>query len=197
MPPCAYRPLRSLALSTVGVGHKPDPVSPVRSADGGSWYTIPPSIIAERSEPPEHRVQSASAKLGHVFDDDPARRDLFDDAAVFEPEPRSLSGKPSALSSNRNVLAGKAAADQIDGPRLLCNHHAIESADVVMDGHPGPMLGQHALAERFDLAEHRGRHARPLQPEREAADAAEQIQELHAALAWPGRIVAMARCSSQ
>jgi hypothetical protein len=49
-------------LEPCGVGHDPNPVPAVRSANGGSGYTMPFRIVADRSERPEHRVQSASAK---------------------------------------------------------------------------------------------------------------------------------------
>lgn len=143
---------------------------------------MPLRIIPERSEAPEHDVQSARAKGWDVFDDDPARARFLDDAEVFEPQAGTLPAKAGAFSGDGNVLAGKTAADQIDGHAMLCQGPGAKSTNVVMDWHPWPVLRQHAPAERFDLAEHRRLHAGTLQPEREAADAAEQVKHPHGAL---------------
>jgi hypothetical protein len=140
---------------------------------------MPLRIIPERSEAPEHGIQSTRAKGRDVFDDDPARRDFLDDAAILEPEAGSLAGEPSPLACDADVLAGKTPAYQIDGACFFRNHQAIESAHVVMYRNPWPVLRQHAPAERFDLAEHRGRHAGALQPQAEPADPAEQVENLH------------------
>lgn len=70
-------------LKPCGVGHNPDPISPVWRANGGSGNTVPLSIKAERSDFPEHLVQSARAKGGNVFDDDPLGVGFFDEAAVL------------------------------------------------------------------------------------------------------------------
>ena len=140
---------------------------------------MPFRIIPERSEAPEHNVQSARAKGRDVFDDDPARRNFLDDAAVLEPEAGALATKPGASPGDADVLAGKATAYQIDGACLLRNHHAIESPNIVMDWHPWPVFRQHGAAIRFDLAEHRGLHAGRFQPEGKATDPAEQVEHPH------------------
>jgi hypothetical protein len=62
-------------------------------------------------------------------------------------------------------------------PGTQLSRRVSQRPDVVMDRHPRPMLRQHAPAERIDLAErHRPEPARPLQPEAEPADPAEQVQ---------------------
>jgi len=120
---------------------------------------MPLRIIPERSEAPEHDVQSARAKGGDVFDDDPARARFLDDAEILEPETGTTAGESCAFAGDGKVLAGKPAADQIDGHAMPGQQLGAHSPNVVMDGHPGPMLRQHAPAERFDLAEHRGLHS--------------------------------------
>ena len=134
---------------------------------------MPLRIIPERSEAPEHDVQSARAKGGDVFDDDPARARFLDDAEILEPETGTTAGESCAFAGDGKVLAGKPAADQIDGHAMPGQQLGAHSPNVVMDGHPWPMLRQHAPAERFDLAEHRGRHACAFQAEAKAADTAE------------------------
>lgn len=174
-----------LASQAVGVGHNPDPIPAVASANGGSGYTVPFRIIPERSETPEHDVQSARAKGRDVFDDDPPRPDFADDAEVFEPQAGTTASEPSAASRNADVLAGKTPAYQIDGACLLRNHHAIESGNVIVNWNPWPVFCQDSPAERLYFAEHGGLHAGALQPEAEPADAAEQVKHPHDAL--PGK----------
>jgi len=90
-PPCLWPsgfrgPHAGTASNVVGVGSDdPDPIAPVRGAKVSSGYTVVPSIIPERSEPPEHDVQSARSKGWDVFDDDPRRPELVDDPAVLVP----------------------------------------------------------------------------------------------------------------
>jgi hypothetical protein len=71
---------------TVGVGHDPDAVPAVRSANGGSGNTVPFRVIPDLSERPEHAVQSARAKGRDVLGNDPPRPDFRDDPVHLEPE---------------------------------------------------------------------------------------------------------------
>jgi hypothetical protein len=76
------------------------------------------------------------------------------------------------LASTTEVLARKAGGDDIDTDAVSLKALGCELAHVVIAGHLGPMLRQHAPAEGFDLAEGDCLEtARPLQPERKAADA--------------------------
>ena len=76
-----------LESSTVGAGHDPDPISPVRCANGASGYTMPFRIVAERSDFPEYLLQSAGAKDCHVFDEDIFRAHFADEPGILRPEP--------------------------------------------------------------------------------------------------------------
>lgn len=156
-----------------GVGHDPDAVPAVRSANGGSGYTVPLRIIPDRSERPEHLVQSARAKGCDVFADDPARPRFGDDAVHFPPEAGSFSVEPGALSGEADVLAGESSADGVDmsGQRLSC-----EGSDVVMDGDSGPVLGDDAASIGVYFAELDGlKMPRAFEAEREPANAGEQV----------------------
>jgi hypothetical protein len=44
------------------------------------------------------------------------------------------------------------------------------------------VLGEHSSAERIDLAERDGSHPGPFEPEGEAADAREQVKDIHVRL---------------
>ncbi len=142
-------------------------------ADGGSGYNVPLRIIPDRSEPPEHLIQSASAKGSDVFDDDPRRPDFIDEAPVFVPEAGTLAVEAGAFAGDGDILAGEAAADDIGNNSVCCQARSGEGSNIVIDRHSGPMFRQDGAGERFDLAEGHGRHAGAFEPEGEAADAAE------------------------
>jgi hypothetical protein len=78
-----------------------------------------------------------------------------------------------------DVLAGEAAADEIDGNSVSSKSIGCEGADVVIDRHSWPVLRQHGAAEPVDLAEGDRAHAGLLEAEREAADAGEEIEHAH------------------
>lgn len=52
-----------------------------------------------------------------------------------------------------------------------------KGSDVVIDGHPRPMLFEDGAAIGIDLAEGDGLHAGPLEAEREAADAGKEVED--------------------
>jgi hypothetical protein len=156
----------------LGVGNDPDPVPAVRSANGGSGYTVPLRIIPERSEAPEDDVQSARAKGADVFDDDPRRADFRDEAVELEPEAAAFTGKSCSFSCEADILAGESSTDDIDFLRHIgggqCGH-------IFKNRYVGPVLTQHQPSFGVDLAKRGGPHARALQPQREAPDPAEQV----------------------
>jgi hypothetical protein len=54
------------------VGNDPDPVPPVRGTDGGSWYTVPDSIIPERGNVSEYGSHPETKQAWDVLHDDEA-----------------------------------------------------------------------------------------------------------------------------
>ena len=161
--------------SARGVGHDPDAIPLVRSADGGSENKMPLRIIPDRRKAPEDATQSATAKGWDVFDDDPARRDFLNDAEVFEPEAGSIAAEAGATSGDADILAGEAAADEVGNNSVCCQSGCGEGANVMVAGHSRPMLRQHAAAKRFDFAERNGLHAGALEAEAESANTGEQV----------------------
>jgi hypothetical protein len=68
-------------------------------------------------------------------------------------------------------LAGKAAADTINGNSVCREPFGGEFSHVMIAGNLRPMLSQHALAERIDLAEGDGfEPTRTLEAKRKPAD---------------------------
>lgn len=180
---CSRSPRPPLsAMVALGVGNQPEPVAAVRGAKVGRGYTIPPSIVPERSEAPEHLVQSAMAKGRDVFDDGPFRAEFTDDPGVLPPEAGAFSREARARSREADVLARKSTADEV-GTTGAGGHEFIIIAprqrSHVVEKHRVPMIGQDASAIFIRFAERHGFHAGPLKAEREGANAGKQVEHLH------------------
>jgi hypothetical protein len=50
----------AFVLLASGVGNNPEPVPPVRGANGGSGYAVPPRIIPERGQVSENVSKSST-----------------------------------------------------------------------------------------------------------------------------------------
>lgn len=146
----------------VRVGHNPDAVPPVGSANGGSGNTVPFCVKPDRSEAPEHLVQSARSKGRNVFNDREFRAGFGDDPEHFEPEAGAISAESGAATSNADVLARKAAAHNINGNSICRESVGCDFADIIVTGDSGPMLCQYLAGIRLDLAE----RDRPKSPSR-------------------------------
>jgi hypothetical protein len=96
------------------VGNNPDPVAPVRGADGGSRYTVPDSIIPERGKICENSSKPGTKETWHVFHDDDVGSYLANKSCVLAPQTRSRTFDASALASVGEVLAGEPSADGVD-----------------------------------------------------------------------------------
>ena len=136
---------------------------------------MPFRIIPDRSEAPEHFVQSSRAKGWDVFDDGDLRADFGNEPVELEPETASAPAKSGSSTGEADVLTGKSSADNVDGSNICPS----QSPYILEDRHVRPMLAQHRAAVRLDLAERHGGHARALKTEAEATDAAEQVEHLH------------------
>src|SRR4051812_8917921 len=62
----------SFQSRAIGVGHDPDPVPPVRSANGCSRYAVPFRVIPDRGQVPENSLHSSSKESWDVLHDDVA-----------------------------------------------------------------------------------------------------------------------------
>ena len=131
----------------LGVGNNPDPITPVRGTNGASGYTMPFRIIPERSERPEHSIQSARAKGADIFDEDVARLEDFDRFGVLEPESAAFAGESSAFSGKADVLAGESSTQEIDG----FDGSPINCANISVSLDVRPMLGEHSLTVWVDF----------------------------------------------
>ena len=168
----------------------------MRRTNGGSRYNVPSRVIPERGKVSENSGKSSSPQSPDVLHDDELRSKLANQAAVLSPQSASFSVETRTSASHRYVLAGKAAADGVDGcDSIGSKPGSVKVSHVVIDGYVRPVLGQHAPAEVLDLAEGDGLKACAFQAEAERADAAEQVEQHHAVAAsfarrWLNRICA-------
>jgi hypothetical protein len=116
----------------VGINCKnPDSLALVGSTDVGSGEHKPCSIIPCFGQVPEYDVESPRGKEWGVFHECESRSYFANDSVHFFPESRAGTGDSFALSCATDILAGEAAADDIDesAPRL-----SVEGGNVVPDG---------------------------------------------------------------
>jgi hypothetical protein len=174
------------------VSNDPDAVTTVRRANVGRRDTMPFRIEPERMEISKDGVQSASAKLGAVFDDNDPRCDLVDKPCELAPKSAARIFESSTLAGDADTLAGKAPADCVNGNSIGSKSLCGKLSNVMVTGHLGPVFREDAAGKLFDLAERDGLEpARPLQAEREPAYTAEQVEKLeglHSPLPRFGRI---------
>lgn len=169
-PLCFIMDGASWLACVVGVGsNDPDPIASVWCAKGGSGYTMPLSIIPERSERPEHFVQSSRPKGCDVFEEEPLRLDFPREPGDFVEQAGSLPVKAGTLPGEGDVLAGEAPAYEVGAldPEHV-EQFGGESAHVFKAGHLGPAGVEHRAAVGVDFAERDGAHPRPVEPEGEA-----------------------------
>jgi hypothetical protein len=140
---------------------------------------VPFRVIPERSDLPEHLIQSASAKGADVFNDDPTRPNFLDEPAVFAPQPRALSRKPGSCAADcADVLARESSSDNVNWADVF----GAQVTHILEAGHVRPMLPKHCSAVGVDFAEGDGTHSGSLEPEGETADSAEEIEDIHPSL---------------
>lgn len=165
---------RAPLLAALGVGKDPDAIPLLGSANGGSWYAVPLRIIPERGQVSENDAKPSTKQSCDVFHDDEPRSKFANEAGDFRPQPASLTRNANLMSRVANVLAGKPTGNDINRSDI----GGANASHVVKTGHLRPMLKQDFARVRIDLAERDGlESARAFQPEREAADAAEQVED--------------------
>jgi hypothetical protein len=167
----------SRVIITAGVGHNPDPLAEVRCANTGCGYAVPLRVIPERGQVPENGSDASPEKRGDILHDDVAGAKLANETGVLDPEAAALTREPRAFASNGDILAGEAAANNVNCSDI----RALQLSNVTMDGDMRPVLCQHAARVFFNLAERDRGHSRALKPEAESANAAEEVQHAHQA----------------
>jgi hypothetical protein len=166
-----------------GEGHNPDAVASVKCAKVGSRYAVPFRIIPERGQGSENVSKPSTKQCCDVFQDDISGCQFANQTGDLVEQTAALSGKPCAFACGANVLAGEAAADDINGnsigSKLVCG----KFSHVSVARNVWPVLGEDAAREVFNFAERdcfkAGAFAVigcPFQPQREAAYSRKKIK---------------------
>jgi hypothetical protein len=157
------------------VGHDPDPLPSVRGANVVSTHHERPSGVACFFQVLQDEVTASSSESTDVFNKNPTGSELSDESCVLEPE--SAAGAflyTRTFASDGHVLAGEAAADEVDSSG---NRSGCELSYVIVDRHSGPASREDRLAVRFDFAKGHGlESARSVEAKADTADTAEEIQ---------------------
>ncbi len=170
---CAEVLETSLPSRALGRGNKPDPLTDLGQPAIDTEYRTPFRIVPERGKVPENDVEPSPKKRGNVLHDDVAGSKFANKTGVLPPKSRSLAVDARAFAGERDILAGKSAANNVD----CFNVCSFERAHVVENGNIGPVLRQHAARELFDLAKgDRLEAARAFEAQREPANAGKKIQ---------------------
>lgn len=167
----------ALVLLASGVGNNPDSVPLVRGESGASRNAVPPQIEPERGQLSENGSKSPNKESCDVFQDNELRSNLANEPGEFKEKAGPFSIQTGAVTGEADVLAGEAAADESSSDPVGLESLSGEGFDVVIDRNSGPVMGQQVAADGFLLAEGHGDHARGLEPNGEAADAAERVDD--------------------
>jgi hypothetical protein len=166
-------------LHRLGVCDNPDTVSPVRRAGVPSTHHERPRGVVCRFQVIEYPVSSESSETRNILSDDPIWSEFSNEPSEFVPETTSFAVETGAAARLRNVLAGEAAGDEIDGNSIGSKALRGERSDVIEDRNLGPVMGKDAPAEIVGLAERDGSHSGSFEPEAEAANSAEEVEDIH------------------
>lgn len=137
----------------------------MRSADGGSRYAVPFSVIPARGQITKDAVESANKEPWHVFHDDDARSYCANDSRELRPQPACV-GLSALRSGDADRLTGEPAANAVDGFQFVSS----KVSDIGVPRDVGPMLREHGPTPRIDFNLPPHTKPGPLQSEIKAAD---------------------------
>lgn len=158
------------------MGHDPDPVPALRRADVSSTHHERPAGVARRLQIAEDDICAATAQSRHVLDEHPAWTELADDAGEFVPEPAAVAVEAVAEAGGADVLAGEAAADEVDAGKV----GSAGEPDIAAPGDGGPVALKDRLAEGVGLDLPDDPHPCPFEPRIHASDPGEERPHRHA-----------------
>lgn len=110
---------------------------------------MPFRIVAERSDFPEHLIQSSRAKGCDVFDEDVLRLEYVNGFDVLGPEAASCATESGPFPCEADVLTGEPSTEEVNG----LDGCPIHGSDVAVSSNGRPMLGKDSLTVwiNFDL----------------------------------------------
>jgi hypothetical protein len=173
-------PLNAVAF---GVGHNPNSVPKVSETCVGSRYAMPLCIKPERGQVSENSVKPPSKESCDVLHENEfdfsSFTKLANNSSVIGPEAASFSIEASASSGEANILAGESAAYGVDGNAIGSKSGCGKRSDIIVTRDGWPVLGEHPSAELVSFTERDGSHSGSFEPEGEAADSAEKVEDIH------------------
>jgi hypothetical protein len=137
---------------------------------------MPLRIKPERGQVSENGSKPPAKESCDVLHDDEIGSKFASKSGNLAPEARPRALDANTAAGVGYVLAGEPAADDVNGNSIGSKTLCGKGSDVIVTGHLGPMLRQHAAAKGFDLAKGDGlKTARPLQAEGKSANPGKQV----------------------
>jgi hypothetical protein len=174
--------LLAIASDRTGVGHKPEPVSLVRSSNVGSSQHCPAAVIPARGQVTEHSSESPSKERWAVFHEDVSGSNLANDPRHMSPHSAAASVDACPSACNADVLTWKAARNDVNtaaprsavkGLNVIPNREGREKA-VILSG------GKYASCVGFPLDGADGTPSKQVTSEYASTSACEKSQLIHA-----------------
>jgi hypothetical protein len=146
----------------------------VASAKGGRWETLPLCIVPERGQVPENSVEPSASECGNVLHEHVTGSKLANNSGVFNPETRARAFLDAgALAGDADVLARKAATDEING----FEKPPPNGSDIVESLNARPTRSQNPSRIFVPFHLPKGFHPGALKPELKPTDSAEQTSD--------------------
>ena len=141
----------SFATDALGVGNKPDALTPVRRTDGASWNTERLHVVSKILQLNAHVLENQSVleskEPAHVLSDNPCRLNLSNNSKHFRPE-EAVVCRSSSLSGGGKRLAGKSAREHVDLPPPFV---PVDGTNVSIQFGGREVMTKNRLAERIYL----------------------------------------------
>jgi hypothetical protein len=161
----------------VGVAsNDPDAVSSVRRVDGDSRNNERPRGVADGFQVSQHIVECQRDDPSNVLTKDPSGSRECNNFAHCRPEVTVVS-LCKLFPCVAEGLAGESSAHEVDSSELS-QSTCVKGADVIEARDIRPVLPKDGAAELVGLAECDGSHSCSLESKREAANAAEEVEDI-------------------
>ena len=139
----------------------------------GSTHHERPRGVTERLQVGEHLVRAPASEARNVLSHHPTRSALGDHARHMGPQARTRAGQPGGPPGKADVLARKAAADDVGAGNLVsAQPGGGEGSDVVVEWDVGPVAAENDAGEAVRFAKRDCAHPGPVQAEADSANAA-------------------------
>jgi hypothetical protein len=139
-----------------------------------------PSGVACSFQVAEDPIRAATAESRDILSDDPTWLDFADNSRILRPQPGPSPFDARALAGARDILAGEAAADEVDGSdAVLLEPLRREGPDVVVEPGFRPVLAEDSPGIPILFAEGDGVHADRFEAKGKPSDAAEDVEDSH------------------